>query len=143
VSPKIDHYDWYRQMGVFVMLLCIVFTRTKEKLNYFILILWPLIPKVSILKINAQIWLSYMKKKKTIALQMKGNRLRYLNLPSLQYRRRRGDLLLLYQMINSYYDIDFRIFFSLSTTMTRGHNMKLQRPHVNSLCRSSFFQLEY
>jgi len=40
-----------------------------EKLNSSKLIL---IPKVSILKINMQVWLPYMKNKTTITLQMKG-----------------------------------------------------------------------
>jgi len=30
VSPELNHYDWYRQMGMVVVLLCIVLIRTKE-----------------------------------------------------------------------------------------------------------------
>jgi len=30
MSPKLDHYDWYRQMGMVVVLLCIVLITTKE-----------------------------------------------------------------------------------------------------------------
>ena len=63
-----------------------------------------------------------------------------LNLPSLQHRRRRGDLLLLYQIIHNHYDLHCTSFISPSTiSMTRGHNMKLQKPHTNCLPRSSFF----
>ena len=68
------------------------------------------------------------------------DRLHYLSLPSLQYRRLRGDLLFLYQMINNFYSINTENFLSFSTiTTTRGHNMKLFKPHTNCLSRSSFF----
>ena len=45
-------------------------------------------------------------------------------------------------MINNYYDINYENFFSFSTTaMTRGHNMKLFKPHTHSLTRSFFFSV--
>jgi len=49
-------------------------------------------------------------------------------------------MLLLYQMIHNYYDLNCTSFFSHSTiSITRGHNMKLQKPHTNCLPRSSLF----
>jgi len=69
-------------------------------------------------------------------------RLQHLKLPSLQYRRRRGDLLFLYQMINNYYDINYENFLTFpATNITRGHDMKLLKPHTNCLTRSSFFSV--
>jgi len=44
---------------------------SSEILSLSELILWRIIPKVSIPKINTQVWLSYMKKKTTITIQMK------------------------------------------------------------------------
>ena len=52
------------------------------------------------------------------------NRLKYLNLPSLQYRRRRSNLIYLYQILNGAYDIDFKLFTPSTSTITRGHTIK-------------------
>ena len=78
-------------MGVVIVLLCVVAIKTKEWriihdlitlghtnvspeiLNSSELILWRLIRKVLIQKINAQVWLSYMKKKTTITKKIKKN----------------------------------------------------------------------
>ena len=69
------------------------------------------------------------------------DRLHHLNLPSLQYRRLRGDLLLLYQIINNHYNINTENLLTFSNTTTRGHTMKLFKPHTNCLSRSSFFSV--
>ena len=37
--------------------------------------------------------------------------MRILSLPSLQYRRRRGDLIFLYQILGNFYNIDKNKFF--------------------------------
>ena len=47
--------------------------------------------------------------------------LKRLNLPFLQYRRRRGDLI---QILNRVYDIDFKLFTPSTSTITRGQTMK-------------------
>ena len=67
------------------------------------------------------------------------NRLRHLNLPSLQHRRRRGDLIYLYQILKGAYDIDNQFFTPSTFTTTRGHTKKLFKHHVNSYTRSKFF----
>ena len=70
------------------------------------------------------------------------DRLKCLNLPSLQYRRRRGDLIYLYQILNGVYDVDFKLFSPSTSTTTRGHTMKLVKHYANSLTRSNFLVIE-
>jgi len=71
------------------------------------------------------------------------NRMKHLNLPSLQYRRRRGDLIHLYQILKGDYDIDNHLFIpspsNTTTTTTRGHTMKLFKQHINSYSRFNFY----
>ena len=67
------------------------------------------------------------------------DRLRHLNLPSLQHRRRRGDLICLYQILKGAYDIDNQLFIPSTITITRGHTKKLFKQHTNSYTRSKFF----
>jgi hypothetical protein len=52
-------------------------------------------------------------------------RLENLNLPSLKYRRFRGDLIQLYKITNNIDDIDFNNFFTTNTNITRNSNNKL------------------
>ena len=69
-------------------------------------------------------------------------RLSKLSLPSLVYRRQRGDLIFLYQLINQHFNIDINDFFRYQTyTTTRGHNYKLYKPHAKHFCRVNFFIL--
>ena len=50
------------------------------------------------------------------------NRLTSLNLPSLLYRFRCGDLVLLFKFLNGYFELYYTNFFTLShNTHTRGH----------------------
>ena len=43
-------------------------------------------------------------------------RLTLLSLPSLQYRRQRGDLIFLYKILNNYFSTDFTDLYTYSTT---------------------------
>ena len=69
------------------------------------------------------------------------SRLRQLNLPSLVYRRRRGDMILIYQITHQLLNIPSSAFnFTLSPcTSTRGHNLKLLKPYSRCRSRQSFF----
>ena len=67
------------------------------------------------------------------------NQLTILNLPSLLCRFRHGDLIFLFKLLNSYFELDYSNFFTFSHNMhTRGHLFKLLKPpayhscHVNS-----------
>ena len=67
------------------------------------------------------------------------NRLRHLNLPSLQHHWRRGDLIYLYQILKGAHDIDNQLFIPSTVTTIRGHTRKLFKQHTNSYMRSKFF----
>ena len=67
-------------------------------------------------------------------------RLSVLGLPSLQYRHLRGDLILIYRMVNNNIGLQLSDFFSMSIyNSTRGHPHKFFKPHAITRTRSNFF----
>ena len=56
------------------------------------------------------------------------NRLRVLNLTTLESRRIRGDLIEVYKIFKGFDNLDPTVFFELSTAPTRGHSLKLVKP---------------
>ena len=63
-----------------------------------------------------------------------------LQLPSLAYRRFRGDMILLYKILNNYFSSDFSTLYTYSnTTTTRGHQFKLFKYHSRLNCRYNYF----
>ena len=54
-------------------------------------------------------------------------RLQFLKIPSLVYRRRRGDMIQVYKMAKELNRIRIEDFFDASTTATRGHNNKFKK----------------
>ena len=68
------------------------------------------------------------------------DRLKSLRLPSLYYRRRRGDMIYMYQLFHHGIDADPTKFFSLATERnTRGHPYKVLKPIATSRVRLSAF----
>ena len=67
--------------------------------------------------------------------------LQRLNLPSLQYRRERGDMITVYQLMTGKIRLDPSIFFTKapSDSSTRGHNQKLLKPSTTRIVRQRFF----
>ena len=69
------------------------------------------------------------------------DRLRALNLPSLYYRRARGDLIEIYKHISGTYTVTNR-YIILEPTQhgrtTRGHNKRIVKPRSNKRVRPSF-----
>ena len=56
-----------------------------------------------------------------------GERLKSLNLPSLQHRRRRGDMIFAYNIFSKKVNIKYEDLFRLSSSRTRGHQYHLIR----------------
>ena len=67
-------------------------------------------------------------------------RLRILNLPSLSYRRKSGDMILMYKIMNGLVRIDSKFLFTPATyKSTRGHSKKIFKKHSTKLIRSNCF----
>ena len=69
------------------------------------------------------------------------DRLAVLNLPSLQYHRKRGDMIMVYQLLHNNLDLGTSELFTFNRSITRGHNFKLFKPHSSSRVRASFFTI--
>ena len=67
------------------------------------------------------------------------DRLKKLKLPTLEYRRRRGDMLLAYKLINKLTKCDWESFFKRSDYPTRGHKDKLYKPMAKTTLRLNIF----
>ena len=66
-------------------------------------------------------------------------RLAQINIPSMKYRRMRGDMISLYKILTDE-DNPLNKLFDLNTnTVTRGHNKKLKKVFVRSRSRQHFF----
>ena len=73
-------------------------------------------------------------------LTMKDSPLTLLNLPSLELRRLRFDLIWYYKILFGLISIDSADLFEVrQTTVTRGHPCKLFKPQCTINARSSFF----
>ena len=70
------------------------------------------------------------------------DRLKYLNLPTLAYRRIRGDMIEVYKMLNSKYDDNVSLNLGLSNcTFTRGNALKLTTVRPKYDTRKYFFSV--
>ena len=72
-------------------------------------------------------------------------RLKLLDLPSLVYRRYRGDAIEVYKYLRGVYTVDSSSLLPLSSTSTesrtRGHAFKLMKRRCASQLRSNFFSM--
>jgi len=71
-----------------------------------------------------------------------GERLRRMDLPSLMYRRLRGDVIETYKYLHGIYAINSSTFLPLSVPVsagvnTRGHSLKLQKRDCKSVLRAN------
>ena len=68
------------------------------------------------------------------------DRLRYLELPSLAYRRRRGDIIETYKYLQKKYDVNpSPLILEDLQISTRGHALKLRKERCNRSRRQHFF----
>lgn len=68
-------------------------------------------------------------------------RLKALKLPSLTYRRFRGDMIEVYKLLHNLEDIPYSRFFELNETPTRGHALKLKKKTCKKDIRKNFFSV--
>ena len=66
-------------------------------------------------------------------------RLRRHNLPSLVYRRRRGDMIFAYKIFSKKVDLDPSEFFLMAPTRSRGHHYRVVRKKATKQCRINSF----
>jgi hypothetical protein len=68
-------------------------------------------------------------------------RLRALDLPSLVYRRLRGDAIECYKYLHGYYNTDTELLvrYTHPGAETRGHSLKLQKDRCKTRIRGNFF----
>ena len=65
-----------------------------------------------------------------------------LNLPTLKQRRERGDLIEVYKILRGHEGSDYRKFFKLRRSNTRGHSWKLEKQeHSRGLQRGEWFAI--
>ena len=70
------------------------------------------------------------------------DRLRELKLPSLYYRRRRGDMIAVYQLLHGGLHLDLEDFVEFATARdTRGHPWKLVKPQAATRIRRHAFSI--
>ena len=63
-----------------------------------------------------------------------------MKLPSLEYRRLRGDLIEVFKILKGYYDpVTTCSLFTLSKSDTRGHHLKLTKLRTNFAQFQNFF----
>lgn len=65
------------------------------------------------------------------------DRLKVLNVPSMSYRRIRGDLIEVYKFMQGIYNC--KNPFEINASCTRGHQFKLKKNHCKTNLRQSFF----
>jgi ribonuclease P/MRP protein subunit RPP40 len=66
-------------------------------------------------------------------------RLRALSLPSLYYRRARGDMIECFKYVSGVYEVSSAFLEMETNKTTRGHSKKLKKKTATKACRSNFF----
>ena len=73
---------------------------------------------------------------------MYSKRLEVLNLPSLHYRRKRGDMIMLYKIMTNKVNVNVESVFTLNKNKTRGHLFKIdKRQRATKLPRCQTFSI--
>ena len=81
-----------------------------------------------------------MKLKLKLKLKLSYNeRLQALKLPTLQYRRKRGDMITTYKIFHGLVDTDPSKFFKINQNKTRGHRYKIVLNKCRLDVRKNFY----
>ena len=112
----------------------------RSHLDYGNLIFYPTTKKYKQVLENAQ------RRATRLVPELRGlsyrERLVELNLSTLDYRRKRFDIIQVFKIIHKIDDIDMNVFFSFDeNTQLRGHNLKLKKPRANKSVRANSFAL--
>lgn len=67
------------------------------------------------------------------------DRMRYLKLDSLAFRRRRCDIIQVFKIFKGIDKLNQQEFFTLNDRPTRGHSLKISKPRANSSLRQNSF----
>ena len=68
-------------------------------------------------------------------------RIRMLGLPSLFYRRARGDMIEVYKFLHKVYKMPHTLLERAAEGPTRGHSLKLNKKHCRLEVRKNFFSM--
>ena len=68
------------------------------------------------------------------------NRLKALKLPSLHYRKARGDMIEVYRYLHGIYKVDKMLLQMDHNTVMGGHSLKLKKERVTGRQRRSYFR---
>ena len=69
-------------------------------------------------------------------------RLMELNLPTLDYRRKRFDIIQVFKIVHNIDDIDMNVFFTFTdNSHLRGHNLKLHKLRANKSVKLNSFAI--
>ena len=112
----------------------------RSHLDYVNLIFYPTTKKYKQVLGNAQ------RRATRLVPELRGlsyrERLVELNHSTLDYRRKRFDIIQVFKIIHKIDDIGMNIFFSFAeNTQLRGHNLKLKKPRANKSVRANSFTL--
>ena len=66
-------------------------------------------------------------------------RLAKIEILSMKYRRMRGDMIMIYKVLNGYEPLLKHLFEVDNNSITRGHNFKLKKPPFKTTIRQHFF----
>ena len=76
---------------------------------------------------------------KTLKDRTYNQRIEALQLPTLEYRRRRGDLIQAYKILHNIDNVQENFLPLSKLSSTRGHSLKLEKRHCTSRIRKNFF----
>ena len=112
----------------------------RSHLDYGNLVFYPTTKKYKQIVENAQ------RRATRLVPELRGltykERLIELNLPTLDYRRKRFDIIQVFKIVNKIDDIDMCAFFTFTeNNQLRGHNLKLNKPRANKSIKLHSFSL--